>query len=685
MCCAYWRRCDRYRNKGGWGVFDKILIANRGEIACRVIRTCRRMGIRTVAVFSDADAQARHVALADEAVRLGPAPARESYLDAAKVLAACQATGAQAVHPGYGFLSENAAFARACADHGIVFIGPPVSAIETMGSKSESKRLMEAAGVPLVPGYHGTDQSLEALTIAAEGIGYPVLVKASAGGGGKGMRVVHEPAALADAIAGAQRESRAAFGDDTLLIEKYLTRPRHVEIQVFGDHHGNVIHLYERDCSIQRRHQKVIEEAPAPGLPGEFRARAGAAGVAAAKAVSYVGAGTVEFLYEDGEFYFIEMNTRLQVEHPVTEMITGFDLVEWQLRVASGEPLPIRQEQLRAKGHAFEARIYAEDPARDFLPAIGRLRHLRPPVESLHVRVDTGVREGDEVTPYYDPMIAKLVVWDETRGGALRRLARALSDYQVAGVATNLGFLSALATHPAFAAGEVDTGFIERHRADLLPGPAPAPAEVLAVAAIAVLLQRAEEAGAAAKASGDPFSPWQGTNGWRLNDDNHHDFTFLDGEIVSPVTVHFRGTGWQLDLPGGRIAHVRGEMAGDGRILAEIDGVRRAAVVVRHGLDLTVLVDGHSWRLTLDDPAARAAEQEGAAGTLTAPMPGRIVQVMVEPGQAVERGAPLLVLEAMKMEHTIRAPAAGVVGDIHYTAGDQVAEGAELIGFVVEE
>jgi 3-methylcrotonyl-CoA carboxylase alpha subunit len=666
-------------------MFDKILIANRGEIACRVIRTCRRLGVRTVAVFSDADANARHVALADEAVRLGPAPARESYLDADKVIAAARATGAQAIHPGYGFLSENAAFAAACAAAGIVFIGPPIPAIEAMGSKSESKRLMEAAGVPLVPGYHGTDQSLDALTAAAERIGYPVLVKASAGGGGKGMRVVHEAEGLAEAVAGAQREAKAAFGDDTLLIEKYLTRPRHVEIQVFGDRFGNVIHLFERDCSIQRRHQKVIEEAPAPGLPAEFRARAGAAGVAAAKAVDYVGAGTVEFLYEDGEFYFIEMNTRLQVEHPVTEMITGLDLVEWQLRIAAGEPLPLRQDQVKARGHAFEARLYAEDPGKDFLPAIGRLRHLRPPEDSIHVRVDTGVREGDEVTPYYDPMIAKLVVWDETRASALRRLARALEQYQVAGLATNIGFLSALAGHPAFAAGEVDTGFIERHRADLLPAPTPAPTEVLAVAAIAVLLQRAGEAAAAAGHSGDPHSPWHATNGWRLNDDNHHDFTFLDGELAAPVTVHFRGAGWQLDLPGERVAYVRGEILDDGRILAEIDGVRRSAVVVRHGLELTVLLDGRGWKLGIDDPAARAAEQEGAGGSLTAPMPGRIVQVMVEAGQVVERGAPLLVLEAMKMEHTIRAPAAGTVGELHYAVGDQVPDGAVLISFAAEE
>ncbi len=665
-------------------MFDKILIANRGEIACRVMETCRRLGVKTVAVYSDADARARHVAMADEAHRLGPAAARDSYLAIDKVIAAARRAGAQAIHPGYGFLSENAAFAQACKDEGIVFIGPPIAAIEAMGSKSEAKRLMEAAGVPLVPGYHGTDQSLDALTGAAERIGYPVLVKASAGGGGKGMRVVREATALAEAVAGARREAAAAFGDDTLLIEKYLDRPRHVEVQVFGDMHGNLIHLFERDCSIQRRHQKVIEEAPAPGLPAEMRARVGAAGVAAARAVNYVGAGTVEFLYEDGQFYFIEMNTRLQVEHPVTEMITGLDLVEWQLRVAAGENLPLRQEQVRSRGHAFEARLYAEDPAKDFLPAIGKLRHLRPPEEGVHVRVDTGVREGDEVSPHYDPMIAKLIAWDETRGGALRRLRRALADYHVAGLATNVGFLAALAAHRAFAGGEVDTGFIERHRAELLPGPQPAPAEVLAVAALAVLLHRADEAAEAAARSQDRHSPWHSTGGWRLNDDNHHDLAFKDGETAVPVTVHYRRDGWALDLPQGHIA-VQGEMGTDGRLVAVIDGVRRTAVVVRNGLELSILLDGRSWRLTLEDPTAAAEDQEDGAGRLTAPMPGRVVQVMVEPGQAVSRGAALMVLEAMKMEHTIAAPADGVVKAVRFAAGDQVTEGTELIEFAAAE
>ncbi|CAA7622888.1 Acetyl-/propionyl-coenzyme A carboxylase alpha chain (Includes: Biotin carboxylase; Biotin carboxyl carrier protein) [Candidatus Terasakiella magnetica] len=661
-------------------MFDKILIANRGEIACRVIRTAQRLGIRTVAVYSEADANARHVAMADEAFLIGPAPAAESYLRTDAILDAIARSGAQAVHPGYGFLSENAGFAEACAQAGVVFIGPPVGAIRAMGSKAESKRLMEAAGVPLVPGYHGAGQGVAELTRAAETIGYPVLVKASAGGGGKGMRVVTEPAGLAEAIASAKREAKAAFGDDSLLLEKYLGRPRHVEIQVFADTQGHCVYLFERDCSIQRRHQKVIEEAPAPALADGIRKAMGEAAVAAAKAVNYVGAGTVEFLYQDGGFFFIEMNTRLQVEHPVTEMITGLDLVEWQLQVASGKPLPLAQDQLTCRGHAFEARLYAEDPARDFLPAIGRLTHLEPPVENRHVRVDTGVRQGDEVSQFYDPMIAKLIVWDEDRDAALRRLRRALADYHVAGVTTNVGFLGAIAGHPAFAALEIDTGFIERYRADLLPPPAPVPALGLAFASLALLLWREEEGGKAATRSGDPFSPWHQTNGWRLNDDNHHDFRFIDGDAARPVTVHFIRDGWQLDLPDGTLTARRATLS-NRTLTAELGGERRTATVVQNGFDITVLHDGNTWRVKLDDPSAKAAGQDGGDALLAAPMPGTVVQVLIKAGEAVTAGQPLIVVEAMKMEHTIKAPADGVVGDIHFNVGDSVSEGAELLGF----
>ncbi|MBI3444503.1 MAG: ATP-grasp domain-containing protein, partial [Magnetospirillum sp.] len=513
---------------------------------------------------------------------------------------------------------------------------------------------------------------------------YPVLIKASAGGGGKGMRVVTEPSGLAEAIASAKREAKAAFGDDSLLLETYLGRPRHVEIQVFCDTHGNGLYLFERDCSIQRRHQKVIEEAPAPALSDEIRRAMGEAAIAAAQAVDYVGAGTVEFLYQDGRFFFIEMNTRLQVEHPVTEMITGLDLVEWQILVAAGGKLPLSQEQVVRKGHAFEARLYAEDPSRDFLPAIGKLVHLTPPAENRHVRVDTGVRQGDDVSPFYDPMIAKLIVWDEDRDAALRRLRRALADYQVAGVTTNVGFLGAIAAHPAFAALEIDTGFIERHRADLLPPPAAVPALGLAFAALALLAWREEDGAQAASRSGDPYSPWHQTNGWRLNDDNHHDFRFIDGTETRPVTVHFAAGGWSLDLPDQTLTARHATLSGS-TLSAEIGGERRTASVVRAGFDITVLHDGHAWKIRLDDPSARAAEREGGDDRLAAPMPGTVVQVLVAKGDAVIAGQPLIVVEAMKMEHTIKAPTDGKIAAIHYAVGDAVAEGADLLEFEATE
>lgn len=664
-------------------MFSKILIANRGEIACRVIKTARRLGIKTVAVYSEADANALHVKMADEAYCLGPAAAAESYLVIDKVIAACKASGAQAVHPGYGFLSENARFAEALKANNIVFIGPPVKAIEVMGSKSDSKRVMEPAGVPLVPGYHGQDQDDSLLAREADRIGYPVLVKASAGGGGKGMRVVRAASELAPAIAGARREAKAAFGDDSLLIEKYLDHPRHVEMQVFGDTHGNYVHLFERDCSLQRRHQKVIEEAPAPALPDAVRRKLGEAAVAAARAVDYVGAGTVEFLYQDGEFYFIEMNTRLQVEHPVTEMITGQDLVEWQLRVASGEPLPLTQDQLVPRGHAFEARVYAEDPQKEFLPSIGTLSHLRPPVETAGVRVDTGVLQGDAVSMHYDPMIAKLIVWDHDRDSALRRLQTALADYQVVGVATNIAFLSAVAAHPAFAGLEISTKFIDTHRADLIPEPGKASDTQLAYAVLDSLLRREDEARAQAAASADPYSPWHSTDGWRLNDDNHHDFVFLDGDTEVRVVVHYRGPGqWQIDLPGGAV-QAKAERDSHGDLLADLDGVRQRATVVRLGQDLVIMANGHQHRLTLDDPAARAGQDAGHGGSLTAPMPGKVIQVLVKEGDTVSAGQALMLLEAMKMEHTITAPQAGTVASVAFAPGDQVTDGVTLL--VIED
>jgi 3-methylcrotonyl-CoA carboxylase alpha subunit len=665
-------------------VFDKILVANRGEIACRVLRTAQRLGVRTVAVYSDADARAKHVAMADEAYRIGPAAARESYLRADAILEAARRSGARAIHPGYGFLSENADFAEACAAAGLVFVGPPPGAIRAMGSKSAAKRLMERAGVPLVPGYHGEDQSPARLALEAERIGWPVLVKAAAGGGGKGMRAVLDGASFAGALAGARREALASFGDDRVLLERYLARPRHVEVQVFADARGGAVHLFERDCSIQRRHQKVLEEAPAPGLDLALREAMGRAAIAAATAIGYVGAGTVEFLLDDdGRFYFMEMNTRLQVEHPVTEMITGQDLVEWQLRVAAGEPLPARQADLAIRGHAIEARVYAEDPSRDFLPATGRLAHLRPPEEGAHVRVETGVREDDEVTIHYDPMIAKLVVWDVDRASALRRLRAALADYQAVGVTTNLAFLGAVAAHRAYAAAELDTRFIERHRADLVGEPAPAGDTVLALAALAVLLRRAAEAEEAARASHDPYSPWHRTDGWRLNAGHHHELRFVDGGEAVRVVARYRRDGFLLELPAGPL-EVRAERGEGGELLAELGGARVRATVVRDGEDLVVMTGGRAHRLTVPDPES-AAEGDAGGGRLTAPMPGKVVAIMVERGARVKKGTPLVVLEAMKMEHTVTSPRDGRVAEIHFALHALVSEGAELLALEPEE
>ncbi len=657
-------------------MFSKILIANRGEIAVRVIKTARRLGIGTVAVFSEADANALHVSMADEAVCIGPAPAAESYLRGEKLLEAAQHTGAQAIHPGYGFLSENAGFATACAEAGIVFIGPPIGAIKAMGSKSESKRLMSGAAVPLVPGYHGEAQDIETLTREAEKIGYPVLVKASAGGGGKGMRVVRDAREVTDAVTGAKRESKAAFGDDQLLLEKYLTRPRHVEIQVFADTHGNCVYIFERDCSIQRRHQKVIEEAPAPGLSGEVRRRIGEAAVAAAKAVSYVGAGTVEFLYEDGAFYFIEMNTRLQVEHPVTEMITGIDLVEWQLRVAAGEKLPKAQAELSRRGHAFEARIYAEDPERGFLPAIGRLNHVGLPAEGQHVRIDTGVRAGDQISMYYDPMIAKLITWGEDRTVALRHLRQALASYEVAGVTTNIPFLRSIASHPEFEKVQIDTGFIERHREQLALTTPALPLKLLALSVVALILK---PDASLETVSGDVHSPWRTVTGWRMNAAHSQMVRMTQGESDHTVAVTFRRNGYEIETTAGDTISVTGaELQGD-TLSATVDGVRvRLTVLVNEGT-VTLFDEGRLWRLTLDDPLVRAARQDRSAGHLIAPMPGAVVAVLVKNGDVVKRDQPLMVIEAMKMEHTIAAPRDGKVAEVHFAVGQQVVDGSELL------
>jgi 3-methylcrotonyl-CoA carboxylase alpha subunit len=660
-------------------MFEKILIANRGEIACRVIRTARRLGIRTVAVYSDADARALHVDLADEAYPIGPPPARESYLNISRILDAARRSGAQAIHPGYGFLSENADFAEACVAAGLHFIGPPASAIRAMGLKSAAKALMERAGVPVVPGYYGDAQDLATLSAAAERTGYPVLLKASAGGGGKGMRVVEQPADLTAAIASAKREAASSFGDDRLLIERYLTNPRHIEIQVFADSHGRVISLFERDCSIQRRHQKVIEEAPAPGMDPARRRSMGEAACAAARAIRYVNAGTVEFIVEGSAFYFMEMNTRLQVEHPVTEFITGVDLVEWQLRVAAGEPLPKSAEEIEIRGHAIEARIYAEDPARDFRPSIGVLWHLKAPAESKHVRVDTGVRAADAVIIDYDPLISKLIVWDEDRDAAVRRLRTALAEYQVAGVTTNIALLSAIAAHPAFAAGQLDTGFIGRHAAELTPGGRPVTREVLAAAVLRVLADRQREAQERAAASADPWSPWNQLTSWRMNGAGYQDLMFQDGDSKLPVRVYPRRDGtFRVELPDGVV--VLSGTADKPRV----DGVQTNASAVRMGSDIVVFGGSSTHHLGMVDSLAPGGTEEAAGGRLTAPMPGRIVQVLTAKGASVKRGAALLILEAMKMEYTITAPSDGKVEEIRYAAGDVVDEGAELITFADE-
>ena len=667
-------------------MFTKILIANRGEIACRVIQTAKKLGIRTVAVYSEADKNARHVAMADEAIYLGPAPAKDSYLKPELIIKAAQETGAQAVHPGYGFLSENAGFAKALADTDIEFIGPPEGAIVAMGSKSAAKEIMDEAGVPLVKGYHGENQAPNFLKSQADDIGYPVIIKATAGGGGKGMRIVWKAEEFESSLASCKRESAASFGDDKVLVEKYITKPRHVEIQVFADKHGNAVHLFERDCSVQRRHQKVIEEAPAPGMSEENRQKMGEVAIRAAKAIGYVGAGTVEFLYdEDGSFYFMEMNTRLQVEHPVTEKITGQDLVEWQLKVASGQELPAKQEDLSINGHSFEVRIYAEDPRQDFLPATGSLLHLSPPEESEHVRIDTGVLQGDTVSVHYDPMIAKLIVWDHDRNAALARLRGALAQYQVVGLTTNVEFLSALANNQAFEDCDLDTNFIERYRDELILEDAPADEDALVAATVYQLVQRQQAAEASAANSADPYSPWNSVSGWRLNTDNHHAFEYIDYVDSIPsevsVTTHYRDVThdhlYLLELPSKEIKIHAAEL-NDSNLRLDAAGKRFNARVVDDGKSLHIFVNGN-YQVLEKVERGLDADSEDAGGSLTAPMPGTVIEVKVAEGDSVEAGQPLIILEAMKMEHTINAPTAGTVAEVLYSAGDLVDDGAELL------
>ncbi|UUW72887.1 acetyl/propionyl/methylcrotonyl-CoA carboxylase subunit alpha [Pseudomonas oryzihabitans] len=635
--------------------FDRLLVANRGEIACRVMRTAKALGLGTVAVHSAIDARARHVRQADLAVDLGGAKPADSYLAGERIIAAALATGAQAIHPGYGFLSENAAFAEAVAAAGLVFVGPPAAAIRAMGSKSAAKALMTDAGVPLVPGYHGEDQSLATFRDAAARIGYPVLLKATAGGGGKGMKIIEREADLAEGLASAQREALSAFGDARMLVEKYVLQPRHVEIQVFADGHGHCLYLNERDCSIQRRHQKVIEEAPAPGLTPELRRAMGEAAVQAAQAIGYVGAGTVEFLLDArGDFFFMEMNTRLQVEHPVTEAITGLDLVAWQLRVAAGEALPLTQAQVPLHGHAIEVRLYAEDTDQGFLPASGTLQLYREPTAGPGRRVDSGVEEGDEVSPFYDPMLAKLIGWGDSREQARQRLLAMLDETAVGGFATNLAFLQRLLAHPAFAAAELDTGFIERHRDALLPAPGELPEAFWTLAAQAWL--------ATLPATADPTSPWASRQGWRLG-----------GPPLVSLRLACRGEVRLVTLPGSSAV----ELSGD-RLHWHADDIRQSARLYRRGQVLFLEWQDRFEAVIWADPLAEVARRADAGG-LTAPMNASVVAVSVAVGDSVDAGTPLVVLEAMKMEHSIRAPRAGVVTALFCSPGELVAEGTALV------
>jgi 3-methylcrotonyl-CoA carboxylase alpha subunit len=659
-------------------VFQRILIANRGEIACRVMRTCRRLGIGTVAVYSEADADALHVREADLALPVGGARPADSYLRIEALLDAARRSGAEAIHPGYGFLSENAAFARAVRDAGLVFIGPDPESMEKMGSKAAAKALMEPHGVPVVPGYHGDGQDPDRLAREAGRIGFPLMIKAAAGGGGKGMRIVRGAGEFAEALASAQREAQGAFGDSRVILERYLVEPRHIEFQVFGDRHGNLIHLNERDCSAQRRYQKIVEESPAPGMSPERRAAMGAAAVAAARAVDYVGAGTIEFIVDaGGEFYFMEMNTRLQVEHPVTEMVLGVDLVEWQLRIAAGERLPWTQEQVRAEGHAIEVRIYAEDPARGFLPGSGRIERLAFPALGPDVRVDSGVAEGDSVSIYYDPMIAKLITRGASRAEALARLREALACTLVRGPASNVAFLLALLAHPVVREGRIDTGWLDRHLDQVLDAAEPPEAAWLG-AAVRLLLDQESRV---PKAADDPHSPWASADAWRVGHPGKRLLRLQGGSRRRDFAVHgYAGRYAISELDGSAVHRVEGaRLSADGHIHLRLDGMGMRLACMRDGEDLWVHVEGRRHAFHSDPPFAFEAEERGADDRLRAPMPGRIIALRVAAGHAVEADAPLLVMEAMKMEITLRAPRAGRVGSIDVAEGDFVEADTVLV------
>ena len=651
--------------------FRTLLIANRGEIACRVIRTAKAMGLRTVAVCSEADRDAMHVAMADEAVLLGPARARDSYLNIARVIEAARQSGAEAVHPGYGFLSESAEFAQACFEAGLVFVGPTADMIRAMGSKSGSKMLMEKAGVPLVPGYHGEAQDDATLAKAADQIGFPVLVKASAGGGGRGMRIVRSASELAAAVVSAKREAKAAFGDDRMLIEKFVENPRHIEVQVIGDSHGNLLSLFERECTLQRRHQKVIEEAPSPTLDGTQREAVCAAARKAAAAVNYVGAGTIEFVSNGKDVFFIEMNTRLQVEHPVTELITGIDLVEWQLRVASGEKLPLTQDQITLNGHAIEARVYAENPHRNFMPSVGRIRTWHTPEPSNGLRIDAGYREGDAVSPHYDAMLAKVIAWAPTRDAAIERLNRGLERTDVRGVVTNIPFLSALVTHPDVRANAIDTGFIERELNVLTPPAAAAGDLELCAAVAAILVEEAEVTEAEAP------SPWR-TAGWMPVGRRQRRFVFRQGQrSEQEIDLHYGSGPAKLSIGEREFVFTSSPTPGDGFDLT-LDGMKSHIVAVIEGHELYLRTRNGRFDLHWVDPFGGDDEEQVGEDKIVAPLPGTVVALLAEIGAKLEKGAPILTLEVMKMEQTLRAPFAGVLKVIKCKVGDIVQEGVEL-------
>jgi 3-methylcrotonyl-CoA carboxylase alpha subunit len=682
---------DKVINKRFNTMFDKILIANRGEIACRVIKTAQKLGISTVAVYSDADHDALHVHMADEAIHIGAPPSQESYLVADRIVQAALSTGAQAIHPGYGFLSENAEFAETCANNGLVFIGPPSAAIIAMGSKSAAKTIMADAGVPLVPGYHGADQNPALLKQSADAMGYPVLLKAVAGGGGKGMRQVWSADQFEQALGDAKRESKASFNNDDMLVEKYLTQPRHVEVQVFCDQHGNGVYLFERDCSVQRRHQKIIEEAPAPNLPKGLREQMGEAAVKAAQAIDYQGAGTVEFLLdEDGSFYFMEMNTRLQVEHPVTEFITGQDLVAWQLKVALGEPLPLSQAQLQIKGHSFEARIYAEDPENDFMPATGHLTHLVTPSQSAHVRVDTGVVQGDQVSPFYDPMIAKLIVWDEDRARALARLIRALGQYQISGVTTNIEFLKNLASSSAFVEADLDTGFIDKHTQEIFRKVDVDIELIIPLASLYLTLQAKQLQAESAPEYGSVWgeaSVWDEVSGWRLNQANTQILSIIVNQQQHIVSIEQLRS---ISSQQYRIKFADKEVIARGHLeakvlLAEINGHQQKHTIVAKGSakegHYTVFTNTGAIDFSVVKPDLGEDNEVSSVGDFRAPMNGTIVDILINSGDKVSLGDPLLIMEAMKMQHTISAPSDGVVSELFCSKGDLVDGGSELLTF----